>query len=85
MSKASNSELDVKMVEKLSTLAQKSSYINPELFIKYKVKRGLRDIDGTGVLVGLTEIGEVHSYIIDENEMIPVPGRLIYRGIDILK
>jgi len=33
--------------------------------------------------VGLTEIGEVHSYIIDENEIVPVPGRLIYRGIDI--
>ncbi|OPZ94634.1 MAG: Citrate synthase [Firmicutes bacterium ADurb.Bin419] len=70
-------------VEALSGLAQKSSLIDPELFVKYQVKRGLRDLDGKGVLVGLTEIGEVHSYIIDENEMIPVPGRLMYRGIDI--
>lgn len=67
----------------LTTLAEECSVINPELFNKYIVKRGLRDIDGIGVLVGLTEIGEVHSYIIDENEMIPVPGRLLYRGIDI--
>ena len=71
------------MFNKLTTMTIKSSNIDPELFGKYKVKRGLRDIDGTGVLVGLSEVGEVHSYIIDENEMIPVPGRLIYRGIDI--
>ncbi|NLL05826.1 MAG: citrate/2-methylcitrate synthase [Clostridiaceae bacterium] len=70
-------------IEELSKLAQKSSLINQELFLKYQVKRGLRDLDGKGVLVGLTEIGEVHSYIIDENEMIPVPGRLMYRGIDV--
>lgn len=76
-------ELEGKMLDKLSDLALKSSYINPELFTKYEVKRGLRDVDGKGVLVGLTEIGEVHSYIIDESEIIPVPGRLIYRGIDI--
>ncbi len=58
-------------------------FIDPQLYTKYQVKRGLRDIDGRGVLVGLTEIGEVHSYIVDENEMIPVPGKLIYRGINI--
>ncbi|HOQ23614.1 MAG TPA: citrate/2-methylcitrate synthase [Bacillota bacterium] len=68
----------------LSELARKNGLIDPELFTKYEVKRGLRDINGRGVLVGLTEIGEVHAYIVDENEMIPVPGRLIYRGIDIV-
>lgn len=67
----------------LTHLAHQNNLINPELFTKYAVKRGLRDLDGRGVLVGLTEIGEVHSYIVDENEIIPVPGRLIYRGIDI--
>jgi len=72
-----------KQLEELTELATKCSYIDPELFVKYQVKRGLRDLDGKGVLVGLTEIGEVHSYIIDENEIVPVPGRLIYRGIDI--
>lgn len=59
--------------------------IDSDLFTKYNVKRGLRDIDGRGVLVGLTQIGEVHSYIVDENEMIPIPGQLNYRGIDIAK
>lgn len=72
-----------KLIKQLTQMAEKSSYINPNLFDKYQVKRGLRDLDGKGVLVGLTRIGEVHSYIIDENETIPVPGRLLYRGIDI--
>ena len=70
-------ECKKKMIEKLNCK------IDPELYKKYQVKRGLRDIDGRGVLVGLTEIGEVHSYIVSENEMIPVPGKLFYRGYDI--
>lgn len=57
--------------------------INPDLFSKYEVKRGLRDVDGRGVLVGLTEIGEVHAYIMDEGEIVPVPGRLSYRGVNV--
>lgn len=72
-----------KILEKLTSMAEKSSYIDPDLFTKYEVKRGLRDLDGKGVLVGLTEIGEVRSYIIDEKDMIPAPGKLFYRGIDI--
>lgn len=67
----------------LAEKAIKCSGINPELYSKYDVKRGLRDISGKGVLAGLTEIGEVHSYIIDESEMIPCPGKLYYRGYDI--
>lgn len=66
-----------------STLAREANKVNPELYEKYDVKRGLRDINGRGVMAGLTRIGEVHSYIVDEGEMIPVPGRLIYRGVDI--
>jgi citrate synthase len=60
-----------------------NNFIDPQLYSKYHVKRGLRDIDGRGVLVGLTEIGDVHSYIIDENDIIPIPGSLMYRGINI--
>jgi citrate synthase len=76
-------EFELNMLENLSKLAQEQHYIRPELYAKYEVKRGLRDANGKGVLVGLTEIGDVHSYIIDEGEMVPVPGRLIYRGYDI--
>lgn len=78
-----NSELDRKFLDELGTLAEKNNKINYELYSKYNVKRGLRNNNGTGVLVGLTEIGEVHAYIMDENEKVPVEGRLLYRGIDI--
>lgn len=64
-------------------MAAACNLVDKELYPKFEVKRGLRDISGKGVLAGLTRIGEVHSYIIDEGETIPVPGRLIYRGIDI--
>lgn len=63
--------------------ATKKNAINTELYHKFNVKRGLRNADGTGVLVGLTSIGDVHGYILDENEKVPVEGRLRYRGIDV--
>ena len=49
----------------------------------YNVKRGLRNADGTGVLAGMTSIGEVHGYVMDEGNKVPVEGKLRYRGIDI--
>ncbi len=49
----------------------------------YNVKRGLRNADGTGVLAGMTSIGEVHGYVMDEGNKMPVEGKLRYRGIDI--
>ncbi|MDY5539808.1 MAG: citrate/2-methylcitrate synthase [Lachnospiraceae bacterium] len=67
----------------LSRLAQDSSEINPELYTKYEVKRGLRDINGKGVLAGLTDISAITSYTIEDNEMIPCEGKLYYRGINI--
>lgn len=67
----------------LGALAEKNNNILPSLYSKYEVKRGLRNSNGTGVLVGLTEIGDVHGYIMDENEKVPVDGRLRYRGIDV--
>jgi len=49
----------------------------------YNVKRGLRNADGTGVLAGLTAIGEVHGYLVDEGNRVPIEGSLRYRGISI--
>ena len=57
--------------------------IDISMYNKVNVKRGLRNADGTGVLVGLTRVGEVRGYIIDENEKVPTEGRLLYRGIDV--
>lgn len=56
--------------------------IEPTLYEKYNVKRGLRNKDGTGVLVGLTKIGEVRGYMIDESDKVSIPGKLMYRGIN---
>lgn len=78
-------QVNEKVLHDLSHIAERNSLIDPELYSKYEVKRGLRDMDGRGVLVGLTEIGDVHGHIIDEGEIVPVPGRLKYRGIDITR
>ena len=61
----------------------RSTAFTEEAYAKFSVKRGLRNSDGSGVLVGLTEIGDVHGYILDEGEPVPVEGRLKYRGISI--
>jgi citrate synthase len=60
-----------------------NDYIDNDLYGKFNVKRGLRNADGTGVLVGLTRIGDVHGYTIDGGEKIPAEGRLYYRGVDV--
>ncbi|HHY82540.1 MAG TPA: citrate/2-methylcitrate synthase [Clostridiales bacterium] len=71
------------LVDNLYRFAADNNKIDPFLFDYYGVKRGLRNNDGTGVLVGLTQIGEVHGYIMDEGQKIPVEGRLRYRGINV--
>lgn len=72
-----------KIIDRLGSIVEKNDRIDPELYTKYNVKRGLRDADGTGVLVGLTEIGDVRSYIFDEGEKVPTEGKLYYRGMEI--
>lgn len=57
--------------------------IDQGLYTDYNVKRGLRNKDGSGVLVGLTRIGGVTGFIKEEEEIIPVEGKLRYRGIEI--
>jgi citrate synthase len=69
--------------QEMALAAENNSNIDPQLHERFNTKRGLRNSDGTGVLVGLTAIGDVHSYIMDEQEKIPVEGRLYYRGIEI--
>ncbi len=57
--------------------------IDPELYTKYDVKRGLRDINGKGVLTGLTEISEIVSTKVVNGETVPCDGELYYRGINV--
>ncbi|MEG2188451.1 MAG: citrate/2-methylcitrate synthase, partial [Christensenella sp.] len=57
--------------------------IDPTLYTKYQVKRGLRDISGKGVLAGLTRISDIQSFVDKDGEQIPCEGKLFYRGINI--
>lgn len=74
---------DKKFLTLLNDSIKQSCQIDNELFEKFDVKRGLRNKDGTGVLVGLTNIGEVLGYKKENDKVVAIPGRLLYRGIDI--
>lgn len=72
-----------KYYERSAQKIDTDSYYSPDLFTKYNVKRGLRNEDGTGVVVGLTEIGDVQAYDMVDGKKVPKEGRLIYRGVDV--
>ena len=80
-----NAEQDKSMgfIESLCGEFQKHNYIDPAYYEKWDVKRGLRNADGTGVMAGVTQIGNVLGYYVQDGERIPMPGKLIYRGIDV--
>jgi citrate synthase len=71
------------LFESYSKAAMDCSVITSDLYTKYEVKRGLRDISGKGVLAGLTEISEIVGYIIQDGDLVPCDGKLYYRGIDL--
>ena len=76
------SEITPKVRELAQKCVERSS-IEPTLYTQYKVNRGLRDLQGKGVLTGLTEISEIQSSITVDGESVPCEGKLFYRGIDI--
>ena len=71
------------IVKHLSESVLRASVIEPQLFEKYSVKRGLRNADHTGVLVGLTNVADVVGYQKEGEVLVPIDGKLIYRGIDV--
>lgn len=79
----SNIENGGKIISRLSEYARKASQIDSALFEKYSVKRGLRNADHSGVLVGLTNVGDVVGYKKENDSVIPIDGKLYYRGIDV--
>lgn len=70
-------------IAKLAEQSTSSYCIDPDLYTKYDVKRGLRDLNGKGVLVGLTEISEVNSTQIVDGKTVPAEGQLFYRGYNV--
>ncbi len=71
-------------IDKVSNQLLQTAEIDRDLYVKYSVKRGLRNEDGSGVLVGLTKISSVIGFKIVDEEVIPVDGELYYRGINIV-
>ena len=72
------------IIYKLSDASKEACKIDNELFPMYNVKRGLRNEDGTGVLVGLTKVGNVVGYErLPEGGLKAIPGKLFYRGYDV--
>ena len=72
------------LIYKLSDTVKCSCRIDNELFTKFGVKRGLRNEDGSGVLVGLTNIGNVVGYARDKDgKLLPTEGKLFYRGYEL--
>lgn len=70
-------------IQEFAKICKENAVIDTELYSKYDVKRGLRDVSGKGVLTGLTEISEIRSYTIVDHDMIPCEGKLYFQGIDI--
>lgn len=71
-------------IEKLASESDARNGIRPEMYAQYNVKRGLRDLNGTGVVAGLTEVSCIKAKEIDENgNEIPCEGQLYYRGINV--
>lgn len=82
MGKYQSIDLDTK-ISQLVNLCEKNYNIDPALYQKYDVKRGLRDINGQGVRAGLTNISNVSTTAIVDGESVPARGKLYYRGIDV--
>lgn len=70
-------------IERLTEICKENSSLDISLYGKYDVKRGLRDINGKGVLAGLTQVSNVKATKIEDGKEVPCAGSLSYRGYDI--
>ena len=72
-------------IVELSNLSREANLIENELFLKYDVKRGLRDLNGKGVLTGLTRISEIVAKKVVDGVEVPADGEIFFRGYDVHK
>ena len=70
-------------LERLTEVCKEHSKIDIDLYGKYDVKRGLRDVNGKGVLAGLTQISNIVSNKVVDGKTVPCEGELYYRGINV--
>ena len=74
---------DTAFMDSLCGEYRRHNQIDPADYERNQVKRRLRNPDGTGVMAGVTQIGSVMGYYVQDGERVPAPGKLIYRGIDV--
>ena len=72
----------MRLFQNMAGLSHSHDKVDPGEYVKYNVKRGLRNADGTGVCVGLTHVGDVQGYDTVNGVKVPKDGKLFYRGID---
>ena len=70
-------------IVRLAELSKEAGVIDTELYTKYDVKRGLRDLNGKGVLAGLTNISDVRATKMVDGKSVPCDGHLFYRGYEV--
>jgi len=70
-------------IQAMMEKARKNSSIDPEDYVRYDVKRGLRDLNGKGVMAGLTEISNIIAKKVVDGKEMPCEGKLYYRGVDV--
>ena len=74
--------MNIPAVEEFCDDVRKSNFIKPSYYDKFGAKVGLRNPDGSGVMVGLTKVCSVQGYLMSDGERMPTDGKLIYRGVD---
>ena len=78
-----SSDIDLsENLEKLNADIKRAYTIDESQYAHVDVKRGLRNSDGTGVIIGVTGVGSVQGYSVIDGERVPMPGKLYYRGIN---
>ncbi|MBQ5837290.1 MAG: citrate synthase, partial [Clostridia bacterium] len=71
-------------IAEMAEISNRNNHIEPSMYSLHKVNKGLRDMNGNGVVTGLTEVSKVMAKKIDENgAAVPCEGQLCYRGIDV--
>ena len=83
MSKEINYSEITPQIERLAVMSKEAGVIDSDLFVKYDVKRGLRDLNGKGVLAGLTHISDVRATKVVDGQVVPDYGSLFYRGYNV--
>ncbi len=71
-------------IAEMAEISNRNNHIEPEMYLQHKVNKGLRDMNGNGVVTGLTEVSKIMAKTVnDKGETVPCEGQLCYRGIDV--